>query len=245
MITTSGARGWRSSPASAIFSVTTPEIGRGDRGVGNRFFEDGDLRGRYGQPRLGRFHFFAAGARAQPLNILRGRANALASGLGARLRRIPSRDRIVSLLARARVGREERFEPFDVLFGGVEIGGRGGDVRLGRGGLGLGLTNVLRASAGADESQLRVGLIAIGARAGERQFAVGGVELRNEGTGSDAIALGDGELQDTARYLRRHLHVGGFDLSGHADPIGRWLFPARAEQHRAEQQEYWTGGWGL
>ena len=51
------------------------------------------------------------------------------------------------------------------------------------------------ARAGEQQPQLRVGLLALGLRARQRELGVGGVEPRDEVAGLDAIAFGDAELE--------------------------------------------------
>ena len=85
----------------------------------------------------------ATRARAASISSRRAPARSLASASSAvrtrlsaaatrSLRHVPPRRRIVSLLARAGVGLEQRLEALEVLFGGVELGSRGGRRRRGR-----------------------------------------------------------------------------------------------------------------
>ena len=115
-----------------------------------------------------------ARGRRRPLRGARRRAGAPTFSAAARIavarrpdplrRHIPSRHRIVALLARARVRGEERFEAGDVGLRRRELGVGGAGVGLGGRDLCLGLTDVLGARAGAQQPQLGVRLVAFGPR---------------------------------------------------------------------------------
>ena len=144
-----------------------PAIGATTVASAMAFFERGDLRVGGRDARAGGVDLLAAGAGAQPRHASVRRRTRSRAGLTPRFsRHVPSRHRIVALLARARVRCEQRFEALRrrLLPPRARRCGRGTSACGGRD-LRLGLADVLGARAGEQQPQLRVGLIAIGPRA--------------------------------------------------------------------------------
>ena len=127
--------------------------------------ERGDLRGGGGDAGAGGVDFLGPGAGAQfGERLFRGPHAALRRG-DAIPRHVPPRRRIVSLLARAGVVREQGLEAREILLGGVELGLRGRDVGARGLDLRLRLADVFDARAGLDQPQLRFGVRPRSARA--------------------------------------------------------------------------------
>ena len=92
----------------------------------------------------------------------------------------------------------------------------------------LGLAQIFRTRAGDEQAKLRIGLLAIGSRARQRQLGVGDVEPGDRIAGLDTVAFGDAQVEEPSSDLRRNLDVGRFDLPRYANVIRRRLRPARA-----------------
>ena len=104
----------------------------------------------------------------------------------------------------------------------VEIAGAG-HVGLRGGDLCLGLPDVLRARSGLEQGEVGRGLIAVGLGPLEREAGVGGVEDGEDLALFDAVALVDLEIEQLPADLGRHLHLGGLDVAGGTDAVGRGL----------------------
>ena len=87
-------------------------------------------------------------------------------------------------------------------------------VRLGGLDLRRGLTDVLRPRAGADERQLRLGLLAIRPRAPQRQVHVGRVDQGDDVPRRHAIAFGDLDLDEPSADFAGDADFGRFDVAG-------------------------------
>jgi hypothetical protein len=55
----------------------------------------------------------------------------------------------------------------------------------------------------------------------ERELRVSRVEVCDQVAGRDAVAFGHAQIDEIPTDLRRHLHLGGLDVSRHAHAIGR------------------------
>ena len=123
--------------------------------------------------------------------------------------------------------------------GGGCLGAVGVDLRLG-------LVNVFDARAGTEKPQLRVGLTALGFRAGERQLGVGGIETREERAGGHASTLADAELEDPAAHRRRDVDLSGLDLPGDTGTIGwRRVLACSRGNAQADQRSDGDVAYGL
>ena len=100
----------------------------------------------------------------------------------------------------------------------------------------LGLADVFDACAGEQQPQLRLGLLALGLRAAERQLRVRGVEPGDRVAGLHTVAFGDAELEQPSADLGGQLHVGRFHLAGDADAVGRRLLRARPSEQRRRRR---------
>ena len=118
------------------------------------------------------------------------------------------------------------FEAFQVALGRGELLAGAGDVGLGGGPLGFGLTDVFLARAGEEQAELSVGAEPVGRCALQGQGDVGRVELGDDVAGVDSIALGHLEVDESASHFGRHPHLRGLDVPRHADAIGRRLLAA-------------------
>ena len=202
------------------------------------FFERRDLRVGGGDARAGGVDLFAAASRrAARATALARRADPIARALRA----APSPRRAASPHRRAACASpsSSRAAPRSArrrLRAAASSASAARDVGLRRGELRFGLADVLDARAGAEQPQLRVGLIALGLRAGERELGVGGVEPRDEVAGLDAIAFGDAELEQAAADLRGDLHVGGLDLPRDADAVGGRLVARTSTAARDQER---------
>ena len=67
---------------------------------------------------------------------------------------------------------------------------------------------------------------------------VGGVEASDHVAGTDAVALGNAQLDHASSNLGGDAHVGRLDLTGGANAVGRRLAPAgRGQQRRRQHPE--------
>ena len=73
-----------------------------------------------------------------------------------------------------------------------------------------------RRDAGLQQPQLRVGLVAIGLGAPQRELDVAGVEPRNHVAGGDAVAFVDPQLERAAADFGGDADLGGLDVAGRA-----------------------------
>jgi hypothetical protein len=101
-----------------------------------------------------------------------------------------------------------------------------------RGDLRLGLTDVLSAGSRLDQPQLRYRDRTVGANAIDLQLGIPRIEPRNEVTLSYTVAFRYAQLYDSTAHFRRHLDLGGFDLSRHAKHVGwfRLAAPCKTQQ---------------
>ena len=177
-MTTAGVRGAITSPTSTSFSVTTPATGERSVASASVFSSGRDLRGRGGDARARGVDLLAAARRraAAPWPARRARTR-LSAAWHTLARHVAPRRRIVSLLARAGVGLEQRLEALEVLLGGLELGSRGRHVGA------RGLRPAPRAwrmsstrEPACSSAQLRFGLAAVRLGALDGQLDVARVE---------------------------------------------------------------------
>jgi hypothetical protein len=227
-----GARGGTSSPTSTRRSIDWG----GDRGVGDRFSERRHLRVRGGDTGARSVDLFRPRPGAQPGEILSRRADAIVGAAGASQGHVAPRHRVVSLFAGAGIRLEQSVEAIGIGLRGGELRFGGTRFRLRDGELGVGLTDVLGSRPGAQQAQLRVGLIAFGARSGQRELGVGHIQACDDRSGGDAIALGGRQFKEPAADLRGDVDFGRLNLSGCAHPIRGGFLGAGAHGRCAEEQ---------
>lgn len=175
------------------------------------------------EPGAGGGNLLGTGAFLEVHEPLVGGADAFLGRLEPGLRHLLSRCGIVALLLGAGVGLEQRLEPLQVGVRGGEVVAGAGHVGLRGGDLCLGLPDVLRARSGLEQGEVGRGLIAVGLGPLEREAGVGGVEDGEDLALFDAVALVDLEIEQLPADLGRHLHLGGLDVAGGTDAVGRGL----------------------
>jgi hypothetical protein len=164
---------------------------------------------------------------AQPCGRFPGGPAAVTSRLQPLARHVAPRQRIVALFARPRARGEQRFEPIEIDGRRRELGFGGARIGVGARDLRLGLANVFGPRARQHQAELRVGLGALGGRAGEGQPRVGSIESGDDIARPHVIAFVDAKLEQASTDLCGHADVRGLDLPGDADAVRRSLLAAR------------------
>jgi hypothetical protein len=90
---------------------------------------------------------------------------------------------------------------------------------------------------------LRVGGRPIGLRALQRQIDIACIESGDHIALLRAIALGHEDVEDATANFRRHLHFGGFDLTGDARVGCGCLVPAGRRDQRGHAEQRSDGVW--
>ena len=148
------------------------------RGV---FLQRRDLRVDGGDARARGVDLLRPGAGPQPRERVGRGLRALLRGAHPRRRHVPPRPRVVALLHRSGVGAQQPLEALEIGGGGVELRLRAAHVGLRRLHLRRGLADVFGARAGAQQRELRLGLLALRRRAAQREVGVRRVDPRDDG----------------------------------------------------------------
>ena len=219
-MTTTGARGATTSPASASLSVTMPPTGALS---------------------VVSFSCFSSVAMAAAAVAMRAWATPISSGLApaftraksghgrldpslagveARPGHVEPGGGVVAILLGAALAFEEQLEALEVGGGRLDFGAAGRDLGLRGTHLRLGLPHVLGPGGHAHQPQLRFGRRLLGPGAVDRQRDVGGIDGEDARAGLDAVAFLHVEAHDAPAHFRGETHVGGFDVAGGAEAIG-------------------------